>query len=306
MTDTATLEESSSVETTETVDTTSTTATTDTGDTVLTEDAPAETAEAPAIEGVDADWRANFAGEDEKLLGYLNRYSSLGDALKGGFEAKQTISRGIKAVPDENSTPEEWSEYRKEHGIPESPADYEITLKEGYELTDADKPYIETISKIAHKNNLGNEAVTELALALKDAEALAVDDRINLDNVQAQQAKQLLRENWGHDYQTNNNILRMVVEGAPEAVQEAVAKGRGADGVALMNNPGFIEFMVGLGRQAYPHASVIPNSENPAVSVEDEITELESKIGTDEYKKDNKIQDRLMALYDARERLKAA
>jgi len=92
-------------------------------------DAPA----APALDQKDGkgywpeDWRQTVSKADEKVLSRLQRYASPEAALQALIAAQNRISAGeLKPVLGKNATPEQITEWRKEHGIPEAPDKYDL------------------------------------------------------------------------------------------------------------------------------------------------------------------------------------
>lgn len=255
----------------------------------------------PAVLDDDSpeNWRQKYAGGDPKREKQLERYKSEQAWIDSTWEAKKKIREGGSApVPDETSTDEEWDAYREEMGIPKTPGDYEIDLPEELRLNESDKPFIEEMVTTLHGHNIPNAVANDLARAFKDAEAQKIQSRHDMDMISAQQSMKTLKDSYGPDFKTNQNLFEHVVGQMPTEVQEQFRNARGLDGTPLIYNPAFVDSMVEMARKAYPSVTVLPNTSDPLSSAKDEIAKLEEMMGDDDWYKDsNKAnRDRYMKL----------
>jgi hypothetical protein len=246
-------------------------------------------AAAPAAPAVD-DWasmRAKLAGEDTKVLKRLERYGTLQEAIRAGVEAQNKIG-SMSARPGKDATPEEVAAYRELNGIPESPDAYEFNLPDGIVLGEADKPYVDAFTKVAHEENLTPAQVNKLAAAHlelreKDIQARAIADHESHVNADAALKSP---EVWGSEVELNLNLINGMLNGAPQGVKEQLNGARLADGSPLGNHVPTLQWLATMARELNPMATVVPGSgANAQQAMESEISKLEGWMGdqTSEY-----------------------
>jgi len=73
----------------------------------------------------------------------------------------------------------------------------------------------------------------------------------------------------------------------------------------LMNSPEFLQWSAAQAFDINPSATVVPNSNNPVQSMNDEIEALEKRMGDDDWHKDAKAQARYQQLLDAKDKLES-
>lgn len=209
------------------------------------------------------DWatlRAGYAKEDEKLLKRLERYSSPKDVLDALIAAQNKIaSGGVKSVLPEKPTPEQLAEYRKDNGIPAKPGDYDIG-KGSLPITEADQPVIESFLKAAHDANFTEgQAKQALGWFFKNQQA-ELDAQVAAEAVQKEANTEVLRKDWGSEYQLNLNMINNFLNTAPAGLADQILGARLADGSPLANNPDALRWLASTAREINPTATVVPGS----------------------------------------------
>ncbi len=217
------------------------------------------------------DWRSQLAGDDEKKLGLLGRYNSITDVVDALAEARKKISQGIAPGLPENPTDEQLAEYRAQLGVPESPDQYKIELKEGLEIGDMGKEALDAVLQKAWEDNVPQSAVNDLVNTWLETQQRQMDQMIQQDGVDQQQTTQLLKQTWGADYETNMNLVTNMVNRLPENIREPFANARLADGRALMNSPEVLQFFADLSREINPLAGIPGADVNPGGTVNEII-----------------------------------
>jgi len=250
-------------------------------------------------------WREAIAGDDEALLNTLKRHKDLRSVIKSGWEAQQRIRKGeVSNGLPENPTEDQLAAWRQANGVPEAPDKYALTLDEGLVLGESDSRILKTVQVAAHAANVPAATLSTLAnamLAGRQQEEEAERAQHALDQ---QQAERQLKEAWGQEYQTKVNLATLFVSQLPESVRGLVASAKMADGKALFNSPEVLDYVAELMRKVAPAATVVPNSNNPMQSINDEIKRLEDRMGTPEWYQDNAAQKRYRDLIDARQAMK--
>jgi hypothetical protein len=270
---------------------------------------------APAAKDEPDDWlaiRERVAKGDDKVAKRLSRYATLDDALKAGVEAQNKLG-GLKPLqplgPD--STPEEIKAYRDAYGIPETVDGYKVDLPDGLVLGEADKPIADEFLKLAHEHNIPpNAANAIIANHLKLQEDF-IQRQEAADLETRQKAINTLKSSdvWGREAQLNTNLIRNMLNDAPESVREGLMAARMPDGTLVGNDVNTLQWMANLARTINPHATVVPgNAENAMSSIQSEKASLEKMMGdyNGEYWKGPKAaehQARYLALVEAEEQI---
>ena len=221
---------------------------------------------------VDDGWREDFAQKlldklkgkipDNKLdarragiLNQLKRYKSPFDYMVSGFAAQERIRSGeLRSKRPDDASDEEVAEWRKENGIPEKAADYDIPKIPGHKWTDADKPYIEDFKEIAHKGdytqdqvNLATEWYANLIQKQTEGYVAKIQET---DEQDSSSLNDQLRGEWGGEYKTNKELLKRLLgdrdvmpEETAKAILSARAMGPNGESRRLMNDYHFIEML---------------------------------------------------------------
>ena len=264
----------------------------------------------PYFQNMPEDWRTQAVGamgiepgEDfDKRVTQLERVSDFGVLAKNYFSAQDKIRAGeISNGLPENPSDEQVAQWREANGVPAEVGGYELSLDEGLVLGEADERIMEGIYGIAHTGNVPGAVMNEMTNAMLKGRQVEAEARITQDGVDKQMTNQQLKDAWGGDFEMNTNMVRGLVNQLPESVKDTFSNARMADGKALFNSPEIMIAMAEWARKINPSATVVPNSSNPMQTMNDEIKTLEDRMGEPDWHKDKAANDRLMALYDARD-----
>jgi len=256
-------------------------------------------------------WRQQYAGEDPKLLQRLERYQSPKAALDALIAAQNRISSGeLKAPLPQNATPEQIAEYRQANGIPEKPEGYFEKLPDGLVIGDADKPLFDSFAKGLHDLNAPPQIAQYAVKWYNDFQEQQLGKLAETDNTHKAATEDTLRAEWGNDYRTNINHITSFLSTAPEGVADLLSNARGADGKAILNDPGTVKWLATLAREFNPVGTIVPAGGNPMQGIENRKAELTKMMGNSgsEYWKGpqaNKLQAEYRDLVDAELKLKA-
>ena len=270
-------------------------------------DTPPPAADTPA--DWPADWRAKITG-DAKHLKTLDRFASPNAMFESYVALRSKVDSGelrANSPFPAAGTPEEQAAWRKSHDIPESPDGYQLELKDGLVIGEADKPAIESFMQVVHNENLPPSAANAVVNWYYELQEKNMDDLEARDATFLQQSEDSLRAEWGGEYRTNVNMIKGLVGTLPESVRDLFTGARMANGDALINHPDMARWLVHTARTINPTATVVPNNGgNIANAIEDEIASIEEFMRKDRaaYNKDEKMQERLRLLYAGRERAK--
>lgn len=238
-------------------------------------------------------WRDLVAGKDEKMQKYLERFNSPADIAKSGLELREKISKGeykraTQAPSDDEVALKEW---RAENGVPETPDKY--TTPEGVLFGEEDTPIVNEFLKDMHSNNVPDAFVKPALKWYADLQRKQAEHTAQLDKQLEIATEEELRQEWGVEYRANKHEVENFVKSRfPEDVANA-----------LMASADTVKALAQISREINPAVTLFPSANNPSQSLEDEIKSIESKMHTDAYKKDAKMQGRYMQLLEARSRL---
>ena len=266
-----------------------------TTDDTTTDDAPAE--------WYAEDWRQQIAGDDEKQLNQLGRYKTPADVWNKARALEQRITSGelkdMAPFPGEG-TDDEKTAWRTSNNVPEAYDKYELTQ----ELDDNAKGTLDSFLQHAYANNYNTDMVNGMVdyfIAKYDG-----DVKINTDADGERKAatEDALRAEWAGDYRGHMNridgLLDMVAEGKGVEVLEA----RMADGSMLRDSPEAMNFLLEAALAVNPATALVPSGDMGSLdSIQDEMADIRSKMGTPAYTKNVKMQERYTTLLRAQESL---
>ena len=263
--------------------------------------APADPAPAatPSWFSADVDWRKEIAGDDEKKLNVLNRYTDPNAMANALFEARGKLSeRATSAALPADATEEQAAEWREANDVPATAAEYNLSLSEGLQLGDDDKAAMAPIFDALHKNNVSNAVagqVTSAILAQENQEMERMQAQHNLD---MQQTTAILKDQWKGDYQANVNLVKNLFNSVlPGDQLDAFFTARMGTGKAVFNTPEVMSAFAEIARKVNPAATLLPNVTNPRQSLEGRKSELQQMMrepGWHEKVEENKELDQIL------------
>lgn len=272
-------------------------------------DASNPASQAPAQKAWGDTWRQELAGTDDKAIKQLERFASP-KALWDSYQAAyQKIRSGeLKSPLPENPTPEQLTAFRQERGIPETPEGYLEKLPNGLVIGENDKPIFDSFVKELHSVNadpkVAHAAVAWYNKFQEDQAAKTAE----ADTGHRSETEDALRAEWGADYRANVNHVKAFLDSAPEGIADKIANARDSDGRAVLNDAAVMCWLVQTARELNPSHTIVPGTGgNNAQTIETEIDTIEKYMRTNskDYYRDEKMQEKLRHLYDARERNKS-
>lgn len=255
------------------------------------------------------DWRNAAAKGDDKVLARLARYATPEAAFDALNKLQLKINAGeLRSALPKNATAEQITEWRKETGVPETPTDYKLALKDGQVVGTEDKPIIDTFLASMHAKNISNEQASAAVDWYYEHITQQTEARAVADKAAELAMSDALHKEWGAEFRPNMNAMLSLLDGLPAAVKDDFRGGRLADGTPLLAHPDTIKWLVGLAREMNPSAALLPNGGDTSVAgIETEIKAIEDKMRSDRkaYNADEGMQSRYRDLIDARDKMKA-
>jgi len=274
----------------------------------------AATTTAPVVEPPAGDWAPDWRSKispDAKHQKTLERFDSPKSMFESYMALRQKLDSGeLKPVTDypADGKPEQQAEWRKAHGIPDTPEGYEPEFDDGLVIGEHDKPIVEGFLKAAHASNASPEQVNKIMHWYYEEQERMLAAQEEKDTEFLRESEDTLRAEWGGDYRANINMIRGLVDTMPADVKDLFVNARLGDGHALLNHPDMARWLAMNARTINPVATVVPGAgANISGAIDDEITSIEKTMRTDRkaYNANPKMQERLRELYSARERAKA-
>ena len=131
----------------------------------------------------------------------ISKFTEIDALAKSYINATRMIGQDKVAVPNENSTDDQWNEVYSKLGRPESADKYKLDAKS--DVVPIDEGAIKQFAENAHKLGLNNKQAQGILEFYKNSlEGTANQSRIDTETAQAN-AEQQLRQEWGKTFEEN-------------------------------------------------------------------------------------------------------
>ncbi len=131
----------------------------------------------------------------------ISKFTELEALAKSYVNATRMIGQDKVAVPNNNSTEDQWNEVYDKLGRPESADKYKLEVKS--DVVPLDESAIKQFAENAHQLGLNNKQAQGILEFYKNSmEGSAQQSKIDTETAQAN-AEQELRKEWGSNYEAN-------------------------------------------------------------------------------------------------------
>ena len=131
----------------------------------------------------------------------ISKFTELEALAKSYVNATRMIGQDKVAVPNNNSTEDQWNEVYDKLGRPESAEKYQLDVKS--DIVPLDEGAIKQFAENAHQLGLNNKQAQGILEFYKNSmEGSAQQSKIDNETAQAN-AEQELRKEWGSNYENN-------------------------------------------------------------------------------------------------------
>ena len=159
---------------------------------------------APTIATTDnstpATWKDSISQEFREDPN-ISKFTEIDSLAKSYINATRMIGQDKVAVPNENSTDDQWNEVYGKLGRPESADKYKLEVNS--EIAQIDEGSIKSFAENAHKLGLNNKQAQGILEYYKNSmEGSEQQSRIDTETAQAN-AEQELRKEWGRSFDEN-------------------------------------------------------------------------------------------------------
>ena len=223
------------------------------------------TTEQPAVA---KSWKEAIS-EEYRTDPNIEKFTEIDALAKSYINATKMIGQDKVAVPNENSTQDQWNEVYTKLGRPESADKYK--LEANSEVVPIDENAIKTFAETSHKLGLNNKQAQGILEYYKNMmEGTAQQSKIDAETSQAQ-AEQELRQEWGKSFDENRKKAAAIAKAnlGADFLDTTFLK----DGSVLGNNPTVIKGFLKIANMM---------SEDPIVTTESESVDqgknLEAEI----------------------------
>ena len=131
----------------------------------------------------------------------IEKFTEIDALAKSYINATQMIGQDKVAVPNKNSTEDQWNEVYDKLGRPESADKYSLNVKS--DVVPIDEGSIKQFADNAHKLGLNQKQAEGILDFYKtNMEGMAQQSKVDTETAQAQSAQEL-RQEWGREFDTN-------------------------------------------------------------------------------------------------------
>ena len=131
----------------------------------------------------------------------IEKFTEIDALAKSYINATKMIGQDKVAVPNKNSTEDQWNEVYDKLGRPESPDKYALDIKS--DVVPLDNGAVKQFAENAHKLGLSNKQAQGVLEFYKNSmEGTAQQSKVDTETAQVQ-AEQELRQEWGREFENN-------------------------------------------------------------------------------------------------------
>ena len=205
----------------------------------------------------------------------ISKFTELEALAKSYVNATRMIGQDKVAVPNNNSTEDQWNEVYNKLGRPESADKYTLELKT--DVAPVDENVIKGFAQNAHKLGLNNKQAQGILEFYKQTlEGSAKEMSVNMESAQAE-ATNTLRSEWGKTYDEN---LRKASSVAQTYLEPELLDTQLRDGSRLGDNPKIIKAFANIANLLSEDKIIGTEADNvlQGREIEKEIEELTSSF----------------------------
>ena len=233
----------------------------------------------------------------------IEKFTEIDALAKSYINATQMIGKDKVAVPNKNSTEDQWNEVYDKLGRPESADKYSLNAKS--EVVPIDEGAIKQFAENAHQLGLNNkQAQGILEFYKNNMEGTAQQSKIDTETAQAQ-AEQQLRQEWGRDF---DGKVKQAGALAKANINPEVLDMTLSNGTRLGDHPEIIKGFAKIANMMSEDKIVATESENvnTVADIESEISAITNDTDGPYWNKQHPDHDKVVQqVYTLREMLNA-
>ena len=187
----------------------------------------------------------------------ISKFTEIDALAKSYINATRMIGQDKVAVPNENSTDDQWQEVYGKLGRPESPDKYKLEVQS--ETAPLDDTAIKQFAENAHQLGLNNKQAQGILEFYKNSmEGSIQQARVDTETAQAN-AEQELRKEWGRSYDENIKKAGAI---AKANMSEDILNMELKDGTRIGDHPSVIKGFASIANIMSEDKLVSTESEN--------------------------------------------
>lgn len=187
----------------------------------------------------------------------ISKFTEIDALAKSYINATRMIGQDKVAVPNENSTDDQWNEVYGKLGRPESADKYKLEVKS--ETAPLDESAIKQFAENAHQLGLNNKQAQGILEFYKNSmEGSIQQARVDTETAQAN-AEQELRKEWGRSYDENIKKAGAI---AKANMSEDILNMELKDGTRIGDHPSVIKGFASIANLMSEDKLVSTESEN--------------------------------------------
>jgi hypothetical protein len=221
----------------------------------------------------------------------ISKFTEIDALAKSYINATKMIGQDKVAVPNNNSTEDQWNEVYSKLGRPESPDKYELNAKS--DVVPIDETAIKTFAETSHKLGLNNRQAQGILEFYKNSmEGSAQQSKIDMETAQAN-AEQQLRQEWGKTFEDN---VRKAGSLAKANLGNEVLDMQLQDGTRLGDHPEVIKGFAKIADMMSEDKIVSTESENvnQGKDIESEISSIVNDKNSPYWNKGHPDHDKIV------------
>ncbi len=238
-----------------------------------TETKPVEAAITPSTEPTPQptkSWKEAIS-EEFRNDPNIEKFTEIDALAKSYINATKMIGQDKVAVPNKNSTEDQWNEVYEKLGRPESADKYTLNVKS--DVVPIEDTAIKQFAENAHKLGLNNKQAQGILEFYKtNMEGVAQQAKVDTETAQAQ-SEQQLRQEWGRDFEPNVKKAGALAKANmnPEILDMTLS-----NGTRLGDHPEIIKGFAKIANMMSEDKMVTTESENVSNvgDIESEISEI--------------------------------
>tara|TARA_Y100000385_G_scaffold25676_1_gene24493 strand:+ start:813 stop:1697 length:885 start_codon:yes stop_codon:yes gene_type:complete len=231
----------------------------------------------------------------------IEKFTEIDALAKSYINATQMIGKDKVAVPNKNSTEDQWNEVYDKLGRPESADKYSLNAKS--EVVPIDEQAIKQFAENAHQLGLNNkQAQGILEFYKNNIEGMAQQAKVDTETAQAQSTQEL-RQEWGREFDSN---IKKAGALAKANMNPEILDMQLKDGMRLGDHPEIIKGFAKIAGMMSEDKIVSTESENVSsnTDVETEISDIMNNKDGPYWNKSHPDHDKMVQqVYTLREML---
>ena len=200
----------------------------------------------------------------------IEKFTEIDALAKSYINATKMIGQDKVALPNKNSTEDQWNEFYDKTGRPESADKYSLDVKS--DVVPLDNGAVKQFAENAHKLGLSNKQAQGVLEFYKNSmEGTAQQSKVDTETAQVQ-AEQELRQEWGREFENN---VKKAGALAKANINSDILDLELKSGIRVGDHPELIKGFAKIASMMSEDKIVSPESDSAS-----KITDIESEIST--------------------------